>query len=177
MMKKLNLPTILLLMAAVTGCGEDSNPVAPGQTVSPPSSIVAVPVVQGPIVNPANGNTYYRLANSSWTAAESNAVRVFGGHLVTINDAAENTFVLNNFANAGGSGRVWLGLNDAETEGTFVYSSGQAPAYTNWEPGEPNNVNDEDYVAMYSGNGRWVDVRDLANPPGIGNVYGVVEVE
>jgi DNA uptake protein ComE-like DNA-binding protein len=30
---------------------------------------------------------------------------------------------------------------------------------------------------MYSGNGRWVDVKDLANVPGIGRIYGVVEVE
>lgn len=92
-------------------------------------------------------------------------------------DAAENAFLLTTFANAPGSGRIWLGLNDVATEGTFVYTSGEPTTYTNWEPGEPNNVGDEDYVAMYSGNGRWVDVQDLANPPGIGEVYGVVEVE
>ena len=100
---------------------------------------------------------------------------MLGGHLVTVTDAAENTFVLTNFANAPGSGRVWLGLSDAATEATFVYSSGEPFVYSKWEPGEPNNSGDEDYVAMYSGNGNWVDVKDLANPPGIGNVYGVVE--
>ena len=94
---------------------------------------------------------------------------------VTINDAAENAYVLTTFANAAGSGRVWLGLNDAATEGTFVYTSGQPFTYANWDTGEPNNSGNEDYVAMYSGNGFWVDVKDLANPPGIGNVYGVVE--
>jgi len=174
-MKKLNLFVIALMIAGVAGCGDEDNPVAPNLTGNQPSPIVGVRVVQGPLLNSANGHYYYRLASSKWTAAEENAARAFGGHLVTINDSAENGYVLSNFANASGSGRVWLGLNDAKTEGTFVYTSGQTPSYTNWEPGEPNNVNDEDYVAMYSGNGRWVDVQDLANPPGIGNVYGVVE--
>jgi hypothetical protein len=138
----------------------------------------AVYVVQGPITNPANGHTYYRLNNSNWSDAEAFAVNVVGGHLVTINDAAENTFVWTTFAQAiPGTGRVWLGLTDAATEGTFVYTSGEAFVYTYWESGEPNNSDNEDYVAMYANNGRWVDVKDLANPPGIGQVFGVVEVK
>ena len=136
----------------------------------------ALYVVQGPVTNPDNGHTYYRLSNSDWSDAEAFAVNVLGGHLASVTDSEENAFLLTTFANAPGSGRIWLGLNDAATEGTFVYSSGEPAAYFNWEPGEPNNSNDEDYVAMYSGNGRWVDIRDLANPPLIGNVYGVVEV-
>ena len=161
-----------LMLSFIAGCGDDDNPAAPAKSTVSPLSAVAV--VQGPLVY--NGHTYYRLANSNWSAAETNAIRMLGGNLVSVADAAENGFILTTFANASGSGRVWLGLNDAATEGTFAYSSGQAVAYTNWEPGEPNNAGSgEDYVAMYSGNGRWVDVADLANPPGIGNVYGVVE--
>ena len=139
-------------------------------------ALAAVYVVQGPVTNPANGHTYYRLSNSNWSDAEAFATGVLGGHLATIDDAAENTFVRATFADAPGSGRVWIGLNDAATEGAFVYTSGAPFVYSNWDPGEPNNSNDEDYVAMYSGNGRWVDVRDLPSP-GIGRVYGVVEVE
>ena len=166
----------LALFWLVTGCSDDPNPVEPTHKTTP-DFLDAVSVVQGPISNPANGHTYYRLANTNWTDAEANAVQMLGGHLVTINNATENTFVLNTFANAAGSGRVWLGLNDAKTENTFVWSSGETSAYTNWDPGEPNNVDNEDYVAMYSANGRWVDVKDLPNPPGIGQVYGVVEAD
>jgi hypothetical protein len=132
-------------------------------------------VVQGPVFNAANGHTYYRLSNSNWSAAEAFSASL-GGHLVSINDAAENAFVLENFANAPGSGRVWLGLNDAASEGNFVWANGDLLTYSNWEPGEPNNSGNEDYVAMYPGNGRWVDLKNLANPPGIGNVCGVVEM-
>jgi len=113
------------------------------------------------------------LETTNWTSAEAEAISL-GGHLVTINNAAENQFILEKFANY--AGRVWLGLNDVNIEDTFVWSSGEALTYTNWEPGEPNNSSDEDFVAMYSGNGRWIDVKDLSNPPGIGDIYGVVEV-
>ena len=160
------------LVALLVGCGKDDNPVSPNPAPFVP--LEAVAVVQGPVTY--NGHSYYRLANSDWTTAEENAVRMLGGHVVTVDDAAENNFIKTTFADAAGSGRVWIGLNDAVTEGTFVYVSGQAYTYTNWDTNEPNNAGDEDYVAMYSGNGFWVDVKDLSSP-GIGLVYGVVEAD
>ncbi len=147
------------------------------------AALTAVPqahaqsIVQGPIRNPANGNVYFRLSSTNWTDAQNFATSQLAANLVTINDAAENSFVLNNFANAPGSGRVWLGLNDATIEGIFQWSSGQPPTFFNWDAGEPNNGGGiEDWVLMYSGNGRWNDVPNVANPPAIGPVYGVVEV-
>lgn len=120
-----------------------------------------------------NGHTYSLLDSKNRSDSHAEALSL-GGYLVTINDAAENQFILTNFANV--AGRVWLGLNDVATEGSFEWANGEAVTYTNWEPGEPNNSGDEDFVAMYSGNGRWVDVMDLVNPPGIGNISGVVEM-
>ena len=37
-------------------------------------------------------------------------------------------------------GSCWIGANDLETEGTFVWSDGTELDYTNWYPGQPNNV-------------------------------------
>jgi hypothetical protein len=137
-----------------------------------PPSLVPLTVLQGPLA--FNNHYYYRLSTASWTDGEASATRMLGGHLVTIDDADENDFVQAAFADAPGSGRVWLGLSDAAAENSFAWVDGSPVAYTKWDPGEPNNAGEEDYVAMYSGNGRWVDVRDLANP-GIGDVYPVVE--
>ena len=41
---------------------------------------------------------------------------------------------------AGSMGSCWIGANDLETEGTFVWSDGTELDYTNWYPGQPNNV-------------------------------------
>ncbi len=58
-------------------------------------------VLTGPIANPANGHSYYLLdANNLWNA-EAQAVTL-GGHLVMINDAAENAWVFNIFGDFGG---------------------------------------------------------------------------
>jgi hypothetical protein len=143
------------------------------------AALTAVPhahaqsVVQGPVRNPANGNVYFRLSSTNWTDAENYAVTNLGAHLVTVNDAAET------FANAPGSGRVWLGLNDVNIEGIYQWSSLQPPTFFSWSAGEPSNGGpggNEDYVHMYSGNGNWNDAPNVANPPGVGPIYGVVEV-
>ena len=53
-------------------------------------------IIAGPIVNPANGHSYYFLSQNTWTGAEAEAVTL-GGHLVTINNAAENQWVDDTF--------------------------------------------------------------------------------
>ena len=58
------------------------------------SRVQAAGVVQGPI--DYNGHRYYFLSNDTWAASEAFALTL-GGHLVTIDDAAENAFVENTF--------------------------------------------------------------------------------
>lgn len=106
-------------------------------------------VVNGPIVNPANGHNYYLLSANTWTAAEAESLTL-GGHLATINNLAENEFVFNNFGMTGQYG-LWIGLNDLANEGSFVWSSGEPFTYSNWAPGQPDNNNavSEDFVMMF----------------------------
>jgi hypothetical protein len=101
----------------------------------------------GPFVNPANGHTYYLLTSNTWTNSEAEAVAL-GGHLVTINDAAENQWVVNTFANYGGVARpLWIGLTDRDSEGNFGWVSGEPFTYSNWNlpSGEPNNSGGSGY--------------------------------
>ena len=139
-------------------------------------------VLAGPIQNPANGHEYYLLTQSNWTDAEAQAVAL-GGHLATINDAAENAWVVSNFSEYGGVHRcLWIGLNDEAVEGTFAWVSGEPVTYTNWGAGEPNNFQgNEDYVHImnsldiYGRYTYWNDAPDDANA--FGYVFdGVVEV-
>jgi len=151
-------------------------------------------LVSGPIQNPANNHYYYLLASDTWTASQAQAVSL-GGNLVTINDAAENAFVVSTFLNYGGVSRdLWLGLSDAGHEGTFTWADGQALSYSNWEPGQPDNGGgaflNENYVHMYGGTtsehvptwtpGRWNDAVDTAgyvsNTGTQRQRFGVVEV-
>jgi hypothetical protein len=148
------------------------------------------------------GNTYHLVANSGsqgifWSDAQAYAVTL-GGNLTTVNDAAENAWLLSTFQASAiaaqaaahpGSGllAMWIGLNDIDAEGTYTWVGGGASSYRNWEEGEPaGGVFDEDVVGMLATNaigpggeswsaGNWHDVllnfdfNDVAS-------YGIVEV-
>jgi len=104
-----------------------------------------------------NGKVYVRIGDpdQTWNKAESIA-QDLGGHLVTINDAQENQWIVDNF----GASRLWIGLNDVAQEGNFEWSSGEDVTYTNWFNGEPNNAGgNEDFVEInFGGAGKWNDI-------------------
>ena len=50
----------------------------------------------------------------------------------------------------------WIGYNDIDTEGTFVWDDGSTSTFTNWVNGEPNQSGDEDCVHTRS-NLQWND--------------------
>ena len=134
-------------------------------------------------VNPATGNVYHLLESSTWTAAEAVAVSM-GGHLVTVDDQAENDWLKNTFGLFNGlQTDLWLGLNDVAAEGVHVWVDGSTSSYTNWAAGEPNNStandpNGEDYVYMYGAQGyrgKWND-NDDARVSWQARIHGVVEL-
>ncbi|MBC7771635.1 MAG: hypothetical protein H7210_03995 [Pyrinomonadaceae bacterium] len=134
-------------------------------------SIIEVPTpvqIDIPVINPANGHVYVLLSPGSWANAELTATAL-GGHLVTINDAAENEFVYSTF---GAQRDLWIGYNDAASEGNFTWASGENPGYTNWRAGEPNNQGNEDYAYIAQTSGRWNDA--LGTP--VVSLFAVVEI-
>lgn len=153
--------------------------------VSPAAVLVQASVVSGPTVNPSNGHSYYLLGQSSWTEAEAEAVDL-GGHLVTINDAAENQWILDTLVAGHAVSELWIGLNDLAIEGRWEWVDGDLSAYRNFRAGEPNgDVSDWegcDYGNMYAGGtyrGQWNDTSNTNSSisgTGLGYAHGVVEV-
>lgn len=135
-------------------------------------------VLTGPITNPANGHEYYLLNPSTWTSAESQAVSL-GGHLATINDADENSWVYNTFTSNGTISRgLWIGLYDENLDQHWQWASGEPVTFTTWGYREPNG--DGDYVHVFwPGDGRepnWNDAPDNYYADAGRPINGVVEV-
>ncbi|NQU20416.1 MAG: PEP-CTERM sorting domain-containing protein [Candidatus Nealsonbacteria bacterium] len=131
-------------------------------------------------VNPANNHSYALLEQSDWINSEVAAISL-GGHLTAINDAAEQDWVFQTFGRYGGTSRLlWTGLTDADRQGTFGFSNGEALTYSYWASGEPNGGTSENYVAMYypghSQQGRWNDWGHRASDPIGVPFHGVVEI-
>lgn len=113
----------------------------------------------GPVMNPANGHTYYAL-DAFLTRAEADAwAASLGGHLVAINDAGEDNWLRNNLGLA--DGYYWLGADDAAVEGIFAWATGEPFAYQNFLPGEPDDDaglgGNGDHLALAATAWGWLD--------------------
>ena len=107
-----------------------------------------IPVLWGPVQYTNNNHYYCLFQTNTWTASEAWAVAC-GGHLTTINDAAEDAWIGNQFSLVGGVYRdMWIGLWDTNNDTSktttihsayFSWVNGEAAAYRNWRSGEPNN--------------------------------------
>ncbi|XP_041483463.1 echinoidin-like [Lytechinus variegatus] len=85
------------------------------------------------------------------------------GHLVSIHSQAENDFVFTLFKSSApkeGSKYMWIGLHDATLDGSHAWVDGTDIRYTNWIPGQPDNVGREDCSEIVNTrSGDWNDVR------------------
>jgi len=84
------------------------------------------------------GGHVYHLCTSlvTWLEAQSTCAGR-GLHLVTIDDAAEDDWLLA-VAQSVSSGTWWIGINDQAEEGTWGWV-GPPSTYVNWCAGEPND--------------------------------------
>jgi len=153
--------------------------------VSGPRKLGAAPIT-GPIFNPGTGHNYYLLENSNWTDAQSQALSL-GGNLATINNAAENAWVVGKFSDYGAVVRnLWIGLSSAPAFGgnpsNYFWIDGDSSAYRNWAPGEPNFADQYVYIIQpgIPQSAQWDNTANVTSAAyGGGTVvlmYGVAEV-
>jgi hypothetical protein len=99
--------------------------------------------VEWSVASGGNGHLYDTTpTGSSWTDAEAYAVSQ-GGHLVTIDDAAEMAFIQSTFLNGALGGETfWIGLTsptgDWTDPATWGWVSGSTSTYRNWRAGQPD---------------------------------------
>lgn len=120
---------------------------APGGTAfsAGTMTITSIP----PSFNPTNGHHYYMIQsgpigfNAAKAVAEGLSYLGVQGHLATINDAEENSFLATTFGV-----RAWVGgIQDtsspsySEPGGGWSWITGEAFTYSNWTAGEPNDFN------------------------------------
>ncbi len=101
-----------------------------------------------------NGHMYQCFPERiTWEAALVTCQRM-GGHLVTLQDAAESAFVLQLM---GGGAETWIGASDIlKGSNNFEWITGEPFQYSNWRPGEPQGRTCED-VALLKPDGAWID--------------------
>jgi hypothetical protein len=136
-------------------------------------------ILTGPVVNPANGHSYYLLAQNTWSSVEAEAVSL-GGHLATIRNAAEDQWIFSTFGSYGGA--LWIGLTDRDKVFTFKWVSGEPLSYTNFAGGQPDNGSGgvEYYVHIWGAaqkpaSGKWNDYDNDDTVLGV-PLYGVAEI-
>ncbi len=131
------------------------------------ASAGAQTILRGPVYNPGTGSRYYMVEAANWNAARAKAVAM-GGDLVVIDDAAENEWVRSSLAAP--DYKVFIGLSDAASEGTFVWSTGKTPTYFNWHSSNKNTAQ-SDYVYMEPTSGKWLTGGVTYEP------YAIIEIK
>jgi Lectin C-type domain len=151
--------------------------------------------VSGPFSDPyKTGDSLFVVSRDTWTGAEAYA-QTLGGNLMSINSAAENTWVVNNILTSipenlghGGPGvdginldlsevPVWIGLSDptgaahddagSGHAANFHWADGSTSTYLNWNTatGEPNDASPGEYYTAIN----WHYAQNPGNPIGTWN--------
>lgn len=135
-------------------------------------------VVVGPQADPYKpGYDIEVVSQDSWTGAEAYAQSLApGANLMSISSYSEDLWICNeilrNYSSTGGPSLgavpVWIGFDDPSQDANggshasnFVWADGSSSTFTDWNSGEPNDTNsDEFYTAL-----DWQFAQDFAIDP------------
>ena len=107
-----------------------------------------------------NGHYYYVYANTglTWNQAVLYCESL-GGHLATMDSPEENQRVYQIMKRLGYSS-AYFGLTDVEREGHWKWVDGKTLTWSNWNPGEPNNLAEREHYALFWAGAapyKWID--------------------
>ena len=77
-----------------------------------------------------------------------------GANLITPRCHAENNLIMSLIPEE----NIWIGINDLDQEGKFVYLDGSDVSFTNWNSGEPNNYGGDEDAVETRNDGLWNDM-------------------
>ncbi|XP_060566253.1 hepatic lectin-like [Ruditapes philippinarum] len=107
-----------------------------------------------------HGNKCYHFSHDkeSWINA-LNMCKLFGGNLVEVETATENSYIAAIVKLRGLE--YWIGLTDVFEEGIWLWISNKNQlsdsGYVNWRHGEPNNERSNENCAEMETSGLWND--------------------
>ncbi|ETN72555.1 lectin C-type domain protein [Necator americanus] len=102
----------------------------------------------------------YAIHRKSWYEAEEDCIS-WGGHLASISDEQENSFVRGILR----AESAWIGVNDVQVENVFVNSDQTLVSYKNFQDGEPDNSNHNENCVTIGSSGKWADAFCLVTKP------------
>lgn len=148
--------------SAPAGAGDAGADAADGADAGVPADgggagevVVLVDECDGPgeVLGPKRDVCYFFSSEAqSWTGARDDCRRRLG-ELGAITSREEDELV-----GAIAEDALWIGANDRQSEGTFVWDNGEPFAFQRFASGEPDDLlNLQDCVEKREGDGLWVD--------------------
>ena len=98
--------------------------------------------------------------NYHWHTVSSNCINYGYDNLASISSLEENTMVLNTSPY---NGDCWIGLNDASSEGTYVWVDGSESTYRAWGSGQPYSGTSYYDEVVQDSAGNWKTAYDHTN--------------
>jgi hypothetical protein len=164
------VPKVTLLDAAGAVIADTDGNSSDGHVLATLAGDGAVYAKVEPAVWEHGGHRYVVTENAmTWADAEAYA-QTLGGHLVTVDDAAEQAWLTAQF----GGFNPWIGYTDQAVEGTWVWASGSGSSYQNWGSNESNQSDSRLDAAYMSSDGRW---HAYYNEPWANYYHGLIELD
>ncbi|XP_066275437.1 uncharacterized protein [Branchiostoma lanceolatum] len=144
--------------AAASTTATTSSPTTPASTTTAATTSAMVPSTVGAAAASTTGpdwtqhgsNQYTFLESTSVTYIEARALcEAFGAKIGMPKDQATHDFVVQYRNQFSSDVDIWIGLNDMDIEGNFVWEDGTSlGSFNPWMPGQPNNIDEQDCVVI-----------------------------